>query len=115
MDDPHAEVEIKPQIKPRGGVAKEEDPNPPTSGTSSRLNPQDQPGRLCDCGRYKGHRAPAKEDALVLIAGDMEATTQSRTGLESELPPQQVQRPAQCWRASQGGEVDCDSQQAKGL
>ena len=26
MDDPHAEVEIKPQLKPRGSVAKEEDP-----------------------------------------------------------------------------------------
>ena len=28
MDDPHAEVEIKPQWKPRGSVAKEEDPKP---------------------------------------------------------------------------------------
>ena len=28
MDDPHAEVEIKPQLKPRGSVAKEEDPKP---------------------------------------------------------------------------------------
>ena len=27
MDDPHAEVEIK-QLKPRGSVAKEEDPKP---------------------------------------------------------------------------------------
>ena len=26
MDDPHAEVEIKPQLKPRDSVAKEEDP-----------------------------------------------------------------------------------------
>ena len=26
MEDPHAEVEIKPQLKPRGSVAKEEDP-----------------------------------------------------------------------------------------
>ena len=26
MDDPHAEVEIKPQLKPRGSEAKEEDP-----------------------------------------------------------------------------------------
>ena len=29
MDDPHAEVEIKPQLKPRGSVAKEEDPKSP--------------------------------------------------------------------------------------
>ena len=28
MDNPHAEVEIKPQLKPRGSVAKEEDPKP---------------------------------------------------------------------------------------
>ena len=28
MDDPRAEVEIKPQLKPRGSVAKEEDPKP---------------------------------------------------------------------------------------
>ena len=28
MDDPHAEVEIKLQLKPRGSVAKEEDPKP---------------------------------------------------------------------------------------
>ena len=27
-DNPHAEVEIKPQLKPRGSVAKEEDPKP---------------------------------------------------------------------------------------
>ena len=28
MDDPHAEVEMKPQLKPRGNVAKEEEPKP---------------------------------------------------------------------------------------
>ena len=28
MDDPHVEVAIKPQLKPRGSVAKEEDPKP---------------------------------------------------------------------------------------
>ena len=28
VDDPHVEVEIKPQLKPRGSVAKEEDPKP---------------------------------------------------------------------------------------
>jgi len=29
VDGPHAEVEIKLQLKPRGSVAKEEDPKPP--------------------------------------------------------------------------------------
>ena len=28
VDDPHTEVEIKPQLKPRGSVAKEEEPKP---------------------------------------------------------------------------------------
>jgi len=28
VGDPHAEVEIKPQLKPRGSVAKKEDPKP---------------------------------------------------------------------------------------
>ena len=28
MDDPHAELEIKPQLKPRGRVTKEEDTKP---------------------------------------------------------------------------------------
>ena len=28
MDDPHTKMEIKPQLKPRGNVAKEEDPEP---------------------------------------------------------------------------------------
>ena len=28
MDDSHAEVGIKPQLKPKGSVTKEEDPKP---------------------------------------------------------------------------------------
>ena len=69
MDDPHVEVEIKPQLKPRGSVAKEEDPNLPTSCTICRLNPHDQLGRLCVYRIYKRTlRAHTKENALVLIA-----------------------------------------------
>ena len=72
MDDPHAEVEIKPQLKPRGSVTKEEDQSLPTRCTSYRLNPHDQLGRLCVCGIYKRPlRAPTKESALVLIAVDI--------------------------------------------
>ena len=72
VDDPHAEVEIKPQLKPRGSVAKEEDPKPSTSCTRCRLNPHDQLGRLCVYGIYKRSlRAPTKENALVLIAVDI--------------------------------------------
>ena len=47
VDDLHVEVEIKPQLKPRGSVTKEEDPKLPTSYTSCRLNPHDQLSRLC--------------------------------------------------------------------
>ena len=72
MDNPHAELEIKPQLKPRGSVAKEEDPNFSTRCTSCRLNPHDQLGRLCVYGIYKRSlRAPTKENALVLIAADI--------------------------------------------
>ena len=40
VHNPHAEVEIKPQLKPTGSAAQEEDLKPPTSCTSCRLNPQ---------------------------------------------------------------------------
>ena len=72
MDDPHAEVEIKPQLKPKGSVLKEEDPNLPSGCTSCRLNLYDQLGRLCVYGIYKRSlEAPTKEKALVLIAVDI--------------------------------------------
>ena len=68
MDDSHTEVEIKPQLKHRGSVAKEEDPSLPTNCTSCTLYPQGQLGRFCLYGIYKWSlRAPSKENALVLI------------------------------------------------
>ena len=71
MDDSHAEVEIKPQLKPRDSVSKEEDLKSPTSCTSCRLNPQDQLGRLCVYIIYKrALRAPTEENRLVLIVVD---------------------------------------------
>ena len=70
MEDPHAEVETKPQLKPRGRVAKEEDPIPSHHcSTSCRLNPHSELGRLCVYGIYKRSlSAPTRENALVLIA-----------------------------------------------
>ena len=65
VGDPHADVEIKPQLKPRGSVAKEEDPNLPTSCTSYRLNP------LCVYGIYKRSLRTPTKDVLVLIAVDV--------------------------------------------
>ena len=53
MDDPYPEVEIKPQLKPRGGVTKEDDPKPSHQLYNCRLNPHDQLGRLCVCGIYE--------------------------------------------------------------
>ena len=71
MDDPHADAEIKTQLRPRGSVIKEEDPKPSTSCTSCRLSPYDQLDRLCGYGIHKRSlRAPTKENALVLIAVD---------------------------------------------
>ena len=53
MDDPHAEVEIKPQLKLRGTVAKEKYPIPSHKLYKFRLNPHNQLGRLCVYGIYK--------------------------------------------------------------
>ena len=72
MDDRYVELEIKPQLKPRGSVTKEEDPKPSHQLYSCRLNPHDQLGRLFVCGIYKRSlRVPTKENALVLIAVDI--------------------------------------------
>ena len=71
MDDPHAEVEIKPQLKSRGSVAKEEDPKPYHQLYKLQIKSTRSLGRLCVCGIYKRSlRAPTKENALVLIAVD---------------------------------------------
>ena len=71
-DNPHAEVEIKPQLKPRAVWLKKKTQNLPTSCKSSRLNPHDQLGRLCVYGIYKRTlKAPTKENALVLLAVDI--------------------------------------------
>ena len=71
MDNPHAEVEIKPYLKPRGSVARKKTQNLPTSCTSYRLNPHDQLGSLCAYGICKRTlRARTKENALVLLAVD---------------------------------------------
>ena len=68
MDNPHAKVEIKPQLKPRGSVAKEEDPKSSHQLYKLQINPCDQLSTLCVYGIYKRPlRAPTKENALALI------------------------------------------------
>ena len=72
VDNPHEEVEIEPQLKPRGSVAKKKTQNLPTRGTSCRLNLQDQLGRRCVYEIYERTlRAPTKENSLALIAVDI--------------------------------------------
>ena len=71
-DDPHAEVEIKPQLKPRGNVAKEEDPKPSHQLYKLLIisHTIKQPDSVS--GVYKrSSRAPTKENTLVLIAVDI--------------------------------------------
>ena len=88
VDDPQAEVEIKPQLKPRAVRLRKKTQNLPISCTSCKLSPHNQLGTLCVYGIYKRPlRAPTKENTLVLIAVDIGHKTQwSRTRLESELP-----------------------------
>ena len=67
-----AELEIKPQWKPRGSVAKVEDPKCSHQLYKIQIKSTDQLGRLCVYGIYKRTlRAPTKENALVLIAADI--------------------------------------------
>ena len=71
VDDPYVEVEIKPQLKPRGSVSKEEDPKPSHQLYKLKIK-YNQLGRFCVYGIYKRSlRAPTKENTLVLIAVDI--------------------------------------------
>ena len=71
VDYPYPEVGIKPQLKHRGSVTKE-DPKPSHQLYHCRLNPHDQLGRLCIYRIYKSTlRAPTKDNAVVLIAVDI--------------------------------------------
>ena len=53
VDDPHGEVEIKPQLNPGAVWLRKKTPNLPTRCTSYRLNPYDELGRLSVYGIYK--------------------------------------------------------------
>ena len=65
VDSRHTEMAMKPQLQPRGSVAKEEDPKP----SHQLYKLQIKLSRLCVSGMYKRPlRAPTRENALVLIA-----------------------------------------------
>ena len=71
MDYLHEEVEINPRLKPRGRVAKEEDPKPCHQLCKLQIK-STQSTRHSVYGIYKKSlRAPTKENTLVLIAVDI--------------------------------------------
>ena len=117
VDNPHAEVEIKPYLKPMDSVANEKDPKLSHQlymlQVKSTLSTRQA---LWLWNIWKDIESSHQRKCTSSEMWTLEVRTQrSRTRLESELPPQQVQRSAQCWRASKGGEVACDSQRGKGL
>ena len=72
MENPHIEVEIKPQLKPRGSVAEEEDPKHSHQLYKLQIK-STQSIKHSVYGIYKRTlRAPTKEKALVLITMDIE-------------------------------------------
>ena len=72
MYDPLAKVEIKPQLEPRGSMAKEEDPKLSHQLYKLQIKSTRSTSRLCVYGIYKRSlRAPTKENVLVLIAVDI--------------------------------------------
>ena len=71
MDDPHAEVEIKPQLKPRGSVSKE-DPKPSHQLYKLQIKSTQSTWQTLFYRIYmRTLRAPKKENALVLRAVDI--------------------------------------------
>ena len=71
MEDPHVEVEIKPQLKPRCSVAKEEDLKPFQQLYKLQIKSTRSTRQTLVYGIYKRSlKALTKENALVLIALD---------------------------------------------
>ena len=61
-------MEIKPQLKPRGSVAEEEDPKPSQQLYKLPMKSTRSTRRLCVCGIYERPlRVPAEENALALM------------------------------------------------
>ena len=72
MDDPHAEVEIKPQLKLRGSVVKKEDPKPSHQLYKLHNKSMWSTGQtLCLWNIYKDIEISHKRKPLVQIAVDI--------------------------------------------
>ena len=80
MDDPHVEVEIKPQLKLRSSVAKEEDPKPSRQLYKLHIKSTRSTRQTVVHGIYM--RAPTKEHTVVLIAVDIRG---KNTGVYSPI------------------------------
>ena len=88
MDDPHAEVEIKPQLKPRGSATKGEDSKPFHQLYKLQIKSTGSTRQTLFETYKRTLRTPRKENALVLIAVDIEGkNTRSRTRLDYEMHP----------------------------
>ena len=75
--------------------------NLPTSGTSCRLNPHNQLGKLCVYEYTKGSWEVPQQKAHYQMWTIEARRRGHRTRLESQVSPQPIQRPARYWR--QGG------------
>ena len=73
MDSLHAEMEIKPQLKPRGTVTKEEDPKPSHQLYKLQIKSTKSPKQTVSMEYIKGptKETPTKENTLVLTAADI--------------------------------------------
>ena len=73
VDDPHAGVEIKLQLKPRGSVTEEEDPKPSHQLYKLQIKSTWSTMQTVSMEYIKGHweLPPTKENTLVLIAVDV--------------------------------------------
>ena len=63
VDDPHAEVDIKPQVKPRGSVAEEEDPKPFHELYKPQIKFTQSAGHSVPVKYLKRHREPPQKKA----------------------------------------------------
>ena len=72
VDNPHAEVEIKTQLKPKSSVAKEEDPKPSHQLYKLQIKSTRSTRQILSFyGIYKRSlRVPTKENVIVLIPVD---------------------------------------------
>ena len=100
VDNPHVEVEIKPQLKLRGSAAKEEDPKPFHQLYKWQIKSTRSTKQTVSLEYLKGRRElPQRKRTSSDSCGHwkQERTGVGPVGLESGLPPQPVQRSAQCW------------------